>query len=159
MKSRSLLKRLGCGALAALTTFAGVGGVAAQGVIVTGAWTRPSAAGINGVGYLTIANHGRSADRLLGAASAAATKVSIHDSREIGGVATMRSIDALALRPGATVTFAPGGYHLMLEGLRRPTKLGERVPLTLQFFKAGALRVWLRVQAGPPEPGIANMKM
>jgi copper(I)-binding protein len=48
---------------------------------------------------------------------------------------------------GATVTLAPGGYHLMLVGLKAPFKAGTRVPVTLVFEKAGSIDVEMDVQA------------
>ena len=54
------------------------------------------------------------------------------------GVMTMRPLDkGLAIEAGKTVKLAPGGYHLMLMDLKSPLKQGEKVPLTLEFEKAG----------------------
>jgi copper(I)-binding protein len=35
------------------------------------------------------------------------------------------------------VTFAPGGLHLMLTGVKAPIAEGARVPIVLEFEKAG----------------------
>ena len=54
------------------------------------------------------------------------------------GVMTMRALDkGLPIEPGKTVKLAPGGYHLMLMDLKTPLKQGDKVPLTLEFEKAG----------------------
>jgi hypothetical protein len=64
------------------------------------------------------------------------------------GVMIMRPLDqGLAIDPGKTVKLAPGGYHLMLMDLKAGLKQGDKVPLTLQFEKAGKVQVSFDVQA------------
>ena len=46
----------------------------------------------------------------------------------------------------ATVKLAPGGYHLMLMDLKQPFKQGDKVPVTLEFEKAGKVALSLDVQ-------------
>src|SRR5882724_3984473 len=82
------------------------------------------------------------------------------------GVMTMRPLDkGLAIEPGKTVKLAPGGYHLMLMDLKNPLKQGEKVPLTLEFEKAGKVTLSLDVQgvgaqgpAGASNSGDTDMK-
>lgn len=71
------------------------------------------------------------------------------------GVMKMRPIDkGLTIEPGKTVKLAPGGYHLMMFDLKSPLKQGEKVPVTLEFEKAGKVTVSLDVQAvGAQGPG------
>jgi copper(I)-binding protein len=64
-----------------------------------------------------------------------------------GNVMKMRQIDRLALPAGKTVQLSPGGYHLMLLGLKAPLKAGDSFPLTLKFEKAGEVTVKVRVEA------------
>ena len=125
-------------------------------IAVVGAWIRPAQAGMNGAGYLTLVNRGRLADRLIGAYSPVAAKVSLHRSLQIGGVMTMRAVSALDVGGGARVSFAPGGLHLMFEGLRRPLLPGQSVPLSLIFTRAGKVRATLIVgAAGAPMHAMA----
>lgn len=106
--------------------------------------------------YVTIHNGG-SADRLLGASSAAAASVAIHDSRNVDGVMRMRGAGALPLRVGATLAMKPGGLHIMLMGLKAPLRPGTTLPLTLRFEKAGAVRASLPVLApGAQGPAAAE---
>jgi copper(I)-binding protein len=53
----------------------------------------------------------------------------------------------LVIAPGATVTLAPGGYHMMFVDLTAPLKKGERVKGTLRFEKAGTVPVEFAVEA------------
>ena len=117
------------------------------------AWARPSPAGRAGAGYLAITNTGKAADSLIAAASPVAAKVTIHQMQMTGAVMRMRALSALSIPPGATVTFAPGGYHLMLEGLNRELKLGDRIPAVLTFARAGRVNVTFVVQAQPMAGG------
>jgi periplasmic copper chaperone A len=138
--------------LLALSTLAWSSTAWATGVAVTGAWARPALPGMTtGVIYLTATNHGRAPDRLLGAATPVAASASLHQSMSMGGMAEMTAVrDGLALPPGGTAHLAPGGYHLMLMGLKRGLKVGERFPAILRFAHAGAVPVQVEVRQTAP---------
>ncbi|ARA91987.1 hypothetical protein AWN76_001600 [Rhodothermaceae bacterium RA] len=89
--------------------------------------------------YLTIRNTGRAADRLIGAEADVARVVELHESRIDGGVMRMRPVEHITIDPGASVTLAPGGYHLMLLDLTGPLQEGDHFTLTLNFAQRGAL--------------------
>ena len=119
--------------------------VKAGDLVITQPWSRatPGGAKIAG-GFLTIENKGAAPDRLIGGSGDFAGKVEIHEMAVNNGVMTMRPLDkGLAIEPGKTVKLAPGGYHLMLMDLKNPLKQGEKVPLTLEFEKAGTVTVSL----------------
>ena len=106
--------------------------------------TAPSAPA--GGGFLTITNTGPTPDRLISARSPAANMVQIHQMKMEGNVMRMREVDkGLEIPPGKSVTLAPGGYHLMMMGLKAPLKEGTQVPVTLVFEKAGSIDVNLDV--------------
>jgi copper(I)-binding protein len=80
------------------------------------------------------------------------------------GVMTMRPLDnGLTIEPGKTVKLAPGGYHLMLFDLKSPLKQGDKVPVTLEFEKAGKVKLSLDVQGvgaqGPAGASTSGGKM
>ena len=115
-----------------------------------------------GGGYLTIENNGSSPDRLIGGSADIAAKVEMHEMSMKNGVMTMRPLDkGLTIEPGKTVKLAPGGYHLMMMDLKGPLKQGDKVPVTLEFEKAGKVQVSLDVQGvGAQGPGgAAKMDM
>lgn len=114
---------------------------------------------MNAAGYGAITNRGRAADRLIAAASPVAAKVSIHESRSDHGVMSMRALSGISIPAGSTVALAPGGLHLMLEGLKRPSTVGGRVPITLTFARAGAVRAELAVRIAGPGPSMPSMPM
>src|SRR5437773_10021540 len=122
--------------------------VKAGDLVITQAWSRatPGGAKIAG-GFLTIENKGAAPDRLISGSGDIAGKVEIHEMAMNDGVMTMRPLDkGLVIEPGKTVKLAPGGYHLMLMDLKQPFKQGDKVPLTLQFEKAGKVELSLDVE-------------
>lgn len=98
-----------------------------------------------GAGYLKLSNQG-AADRLLSASSPVAASVELHSMSMEGDVMKMRQVDAIDLPAGQTVELKPGGYHLMLMGLKAPLKAGDKLPLTLKFEKAGEIVVTVNVE-------------
>lgn len=117
-------------------------------LIITQAWSRQTPAGAKVAGaYLSIENKGTAADRLVGGSGDVAGRVEIHEMTMDGGVMKMRPLDSgLVIEPGKIVKLAPGGYHLMLMDLKGELKQGDKVPLSLQFEKAGKVNVSLDVQ-------------
>jgi periplasmic copper chaperone A len=133
--------------------------VKAGDLVITQAWSRATPGGAKvGGGYLTIENKGSTADRLIGGSADIAAKVQVHEMAMNNGVMTMRPIDkGLTIEPGKTVKLAPGGLHLMLLDLKSPLKQGDKVPLTLEFERAGKVPLSLDVQGigaqGPANSG------
>ena len=122
--------------------------VKAGDLVITQAWSRatPGGAKIAG-GYLAIENKGTVPDRLVGGSGDVAARIEIHEMAMTNGVMTMRPLDkGLAIEPGKTVKLAPGGYHLMMFDLKSPLKQGDKVPVTLEFEKAGKVTLSLDVQ-------------
>lgn len=132
--------------------------VKAGDLVISQAWSRatPGGAKVAG-GYLTIENKGAAADRLVSASADIAGKTEIHEMAMDNGVMKMRPLDkGLVIDPGKTVRLAPGGNHLMLQELKGAFKQGDKVPVTLQFEKAGKVAVSLDVQGvGAQAPGEA----
>jgi copper(I)-binding protein len=128
-------------------------------LVITQAWSRATPGGAKiGGGYLTIENKGASPDRLIGGSTDVAAKAEVHEMAMKDGVMTMRQLDkGLTIEPGKTVKLAPGGYHLMLFDLKSPLKQGDKVPVTLEFEKAGKVKLSLDVQGvGAQGPGDAD---
>lgn len=100
-----------------------------------------------GGGFVVIKNTGPTADRLVSARSAIAETVQVHEMKMDGNVMRMRELESgLEIPAGATVSLAPGGFHLMLMGLKQPLRQGSTVPVTLVFEKAGSIDIELAVE-------------
>jgi len=122
--------------------------VKAGDLVITQAWSRATPGGAKvGGGYLTIENKGSAPDRLIGGSADIAGKVEVHEMAMNNGVMTMRPLDnGITIEPGKTAKLAPGGYHLMMFDLKSPLKQGDKLPVTLEFEKAGKVTISLDVQ-------------
>jgi hypothetical protein len=140
---------LACAILAGLLTVpARAEQVKVGDLVITQPWSRATPGGAKvGSGYLTIENKGSAPDRLIGSSGDVAAKVEVHEMAMNNGVMTMRPLDkGLTVEPGKIVKLAPGGYHLMLLDIKRPLKRGDKVPVTLEFEKAGKVTILLDVE-------------
>ena len=149
-------------ALCAAAVGAGAHDTRHGAIRVADAWVRPNPPGApTAAGYATITNAGPAPDRLVSAASAEARSVELHQMSMAGAVMQMRPVaGGLPIGPGQTVSLAPGGYHLMLIGPAHTFRVGEVVPVTLVFQRAGAVRVGFQVENGPPaHGGMSGMDM
>ena len=139
-------QRTGGAALTALLLLS-CGGQGAPEISIEHGWTREVAPGqASAAVYMTIANGGGGADRLVSAASSASDGASLHSSSSAGGIIRMRPIDSgLDIPAGSTVELKPSGTHVMLTGLKKRLSPGETVNLELRFARSGARPVAIRV--------------
>ena len=109
-------------------------------------WARASAgAAKNGAAFMVLTVKGTGA-RLTGLASPVAASAELHETIDDKGIMKMRPVPNLTLEPGKPVTLAPGGYHVMLMGLKAPLKAGDSFPLTLKFEHAPDVTVTVNVE-------------
>ncbi|HEV7372107.1 copper chaperone PCu(A)C [Arenibaculum sp.] len=129
----------------------------AGSLAVEAPWARAGAPrAVAGAAFLSIRNEGDTPDRLLGAETPIAARAELHAHVEEDGVMRMRPVDAVDIPADATAVLAPGGFHLMLLGLKGPLVEGGSFPLTLSFEKSGPARVVVPVlAAGASAPGAA----
>jgi copper(I)-binding protein len=130
----------------------------AQSMQVQDAWVRGTVPAQKVTGaFMQIS--GKQSARLVSVDSPAAAAVELHTMSMKDGVMKMTQVDGLDVPAGQTVKLAPGGYHLMLMGLKQQMKPGERVPLKLTFELADKKReslelsVEVRDIAGNRMPG------
>lgn len=136
---------------AALTLIAAPVLAASSTVQVSQAWSRPAPQGGNGAGFAVISNSGPAADTLISVVSPVAARIEIHESMVMGGQAMMHPRPGgLPVPAGATVALKPGGWHMMLMGLKQPLRAGDHYPATLTFKKAGKVTVQFSVQTTAP---------
>lgn len=131
----------------------GVGAAAADEAIrIEGAWARATPPVVPaGAAYMTIVNQSAEPDRLTGLSGPVAQRIELHESREVGGVMTMRLVEGgLVVVPNAPLELRPGGLHVMLIGLRKPLVAGQTFSLTLHFEKVGDFTVRVPVHELAP---------
>jgi periplasmic copper chaperone A len=148
-------------AVALLAAFPAVAGDAAIGAIqIKSAWARATPPGAPAGGaFASIVNTGTAEDTLVGVAADVAKTVELHTHVMDGAVMRMRAVPSIPVGPGQTVALAPGGYHVMLIGLKQPLKAGEHFPLTLTFQHAGPVTVTVDVAAIGAAGPVADMPM
>lgn len=112
-------------------------------------WSRATPPGAKvGGGYLTITNDGATADRLIAATAEVAERAEIHEMAVKDGIMTMRPVSGgVEIPAGGSVQLSPGGFHLMLIGLKSPLKKGESFKGTLTFASAGTVPVTFAVDS------------
>ena len=114
-----------------------------KAVVIENAWVRLHGDAVTA--YFTIANNAEQADRLLGVSSAAADKVELLRTRVRSGKYTYQPVPALDIGGFGDERLRPGGLFLRLTGVRRRLAVGDTVPLTLRFERAGTIEVAARV--------------
>ena len=119
-------------------------------------WARATPKGASsGAAYMTITNNGSTPDRVSCVSSDASAKCQIHTMTMDNGVMKMRPVEGgLEIKPGETVTLKPSGLHVMLVDLKQALEQGKTVEATLQFEKAGTVKVEFPIAAiGASAPG------
>ncbi|MFM2112470.1 MAG: hypothetical protein RLZZ271_1130 [Pseudomonadota bacterium] len=131
--------------------------VAAQALQAENAWIRATVAGQQGTGgFMTLKSKegvtltGASVDAAIGSAE-------LHEMAMVGDVMKMRAIDKLAVPAGKPLELKPGGYHLMLVGLKAPLAKGAKVPVTFTYkdAKGVAGKLELSIPVDSVAPGKA----
>jgi copper(I)-binding protein len=126
-------------------------GSPARGLYVENGWASPTPGGVDvSAGYLTLVNDTDAADRLLSASSPRAASVDLHQMSMAGAVMQMRPSGPIAIPARGQVMLAPGGTHLMFNGVTQPFALGETIPVQLTFEHAGIVSLELPVSRSAP---------
>jgi copper(I)-binding protein len=114
-------------------------------------WARPSIGDTpNSAAYMTLANRGQQADRLVEVRSDVAASIELHTHIRDGDIMRMRKVEGgIEIPSGATAELKPGGYHVMLLGLTRRLTEGSAFAMTLVFERQGEVKVDVKVQKSP----------
>jgi periplasmic copper chaperone A len=106
-------------------------------------WARATPKGASaGAAYMTITNNGNTPDRVNCVSSDISAKCQIHSMTMENGVMKMRPLEGgLEIKPGETVMLKPSSFHVMLTDLKAPLEKGKTTEVTLQFQKAGTVKI------------------
>jgi periplasmic copper chaperone A len=96
--------------------------------------------------FMLIKNTTAQDDMLLSASSEVAAEVQIHQTTMSGGVMSMAEVFGIEIPAGGQAELKPGGYHVMLIGLKEELKTGQTVTLRLVFENAGEVAVEAEVR-------------
>ncbi len=108
--------------------------------------------------FMTLNNPLAQDCRLVDAASPIASSAEIHAHSHHNGTMSMRPVDSVKIPAGESFSLEPGGYHLMLFGLKEDLREGDEHTITL-FFEGkgcGALEGGLKIVV--PVQNVLNEK-
>ena len=95
----------------------------------------------NSAAFFTLENPG-AATALVSVASSVSESVELHTVEHTGnGVVRMHEVPTIPVPAKGHTALEPGGYHLMLIGLRGPLEPGGEAELTLTFADGSTQRV------------------
>ena len=100
-------------------------------VIVKSAWARKTPGSDVAAVYLSLSNTSAKPVIVIGVQSPMAAHSMVHETSVSNGQSRMRMKDTIVIAPGQTVSFTPGGTHVMLTGLKGNLSVGQNVPLVL----------------------------
>jgi copper(I)-binding protein len=115
-------------------------------VTVANPWIRGIVKGQTETGaFMTLKS--TEATKLVGAASPVAATVQIHEMTMHGDMMTMRPVKAVDVPANTVVELNPGGYHIMLIGVKKALLKGEMVPIKLTFQGKAGTNSTVEIQA------------
>jgi copper(I)-binding protein len=147
MKARRPIFSLSMACLLAMPPLAQA---ASPAVTVTKPWMRYLLPSLPAAGYMTLTNSGNTDAVLTGAASPACGMLMLHKSQDDSGMAMMMDMQTITIPANGSVTFAPGGYHLMC--MQPKMKIGDKLPLTLSFQDGSSLAATMPVYGAQNAP-------
>lgn len=137
-----------------LISACGASGKKGTGVEVHDVWARTALKDGNGAAYMLMHNHSTEEDALVGVSSDIATAVEIHLSQiKADGTMEMTKQESVVLPADGEVEFKPGGYHVMLIGLKQDLIAGDEITLTLHFKNHEDITVTASVLEAPNMDG------
>lgn len=102
--------------------------------VITGAWIpeQPPGAMASAV-FLTMKNPSDHSEALIQATAPGFKAVQMHKSVQVDGMHRMIEQKEIVIPAHGETRLAPGGYHIMLIGSKKPLVAGDHVPVTLTF--------------------------
>jgi periplasmic copper chaperone A len=113
-------------------------------VTVSDAWIRATVPQQKSGGVFMHLRSARAAT-LVAVKTPVAANAELHEMQMKGSMMSMHPVQSVALPAGQDVVLGPGGYHVMLFGLKQQLKDGESVPLTLVVEDAAKQREEVKI--------------
>ena len=107
-----------------------------------------AASGPTSAVYFVISNAGNQPDTLTGITTDAASQASLHETQIKGDIAQMLPVPSLDIPAHGRVELKPGGYHVMLEGLKQDLQEGTIIKIVLHFKNSGMITLDVPVKQG-----------
>lgn len=118
---------------------------------VTGAWIREGPPVVSTLaGYAQVENLTDRKIALVSATSPDFAAVEFHRTEIVNGLARMREEKVIVIAAGSSVSFQPGGLHMMLLNPPRALKAGDRARVELRLDDGRLIRVEIPVLKRAP---------
>ena len=122
---------------------------------VNNAYVRATPPGVpNSAAFMQLKNHASHDISVMSATSTVAKKVELHTHDMINGEMRMYQVKKIDVNAKATTSLQPGGFHIMLLGLKKPLKEGDMINLTLTLYSGETISV-----SAPVKKVMSGMKM
>jgi copper(I)-binding protein len=124
------------------------GAASCDEVDLENAWVRLPA-GENTAFYFDASNGGDAEVAVVSATSDIATRYALHETEMVDGQMEMKAVpdQQVAVPAGETVSFEPGGLHVMIMGLTTDLQEGDSVDFTIGFDADCSIDVEAPVEA------------
>ena len=101
--------------------------------------------------FLEIQNSHPESDVLTQASSPNAKSVMIHQTERKNNITSMKHLmKGINIPANGNISLKPGSYHIMLSGLDKDLKLGDKIEVTLEFSKNKSITVKPVLKIKPP---------
>lgn len=112
-----------------------------SGTMAMGESQGHTASGGTSAAYMVIQNSGGTADALIKAESDVADTVELHTMTMENNVMKMTPVEKIDIPASGQAELKPGGFHVMLIGLRQDLNEGDMVKIKLTFQGSGTMEV------------------
>ncbi|MEX0426962.1 copper chaperone PCu(A)C [Nocardioides sp. DS6] len=109
------------------------------GMDMSGPDTSGTDMGGESAAYATVTDTGPDDDAIVGVSTPAATSVTLHKTVTKDAAGTMMAVRSIPVAAGGHVTLQPGGYHVMLMGLKSDFSAGSTITMTWRFRSGATL--------------------
>ncbi len=92
-------------------------------------------------GYFKLMNMSDNPVGFVGASTDAFGMNIPHQTQTNGSISKMIMVDKATVPATGTLAFAPGGYHVMFEMMRKPLAVGSTIPVTFTFSDGEKIQV------------------
>ncbi|WP_331776017.1 copper chaperone PCu(A)C [Sulfurospirillum sp. 1612] len=110
----------------------------------------------NSASFMTIINNGATAVDLTRADSTLADTLELHEHTMKNGMMVMAQVPKITIPAHGSVMLKPGGYHIMIIGLKKPIKPHDSVKMINLHFSDGET---LTLKNVPVKSVMGGMKM
>ncbi|WP_233863736.1 copper chaperone PCu(A)C [Paraburkholderia adhaesiva] len=146
-KLHSLTATLICSLGFACATFVPTAQAAGTAITAQNAWVRWLPNNLPAGGYVTLKNEGDRNIDVVDVSSDDYGSVMMHQTVSNGSTKKMMMVDKVTVPAHGSVSFEPGGYHLMLEEAKHKIAPGDTVHVKLHFSDGQALDTPFTVKA------------